>query len=127
MQNRAFLDSTYTHAVPGGELTSASLGFFTGEVNPFEHVTLFEKGFQGYSIRVDDFIEAGDKVVVRARLRGRHTGDFNGIPATGRRVEFSFILIYQLEEGRIVQHWLETNHVTLLAQLGMMTAEVQHA
>jgi predicted ester cyclase len=36
-------------------------------------------------------------------------------------------MIYRLEGGRIVQHWLEANHVTLLAQLGVMTAEVQVA
>lgn len=127
MQQRAFLDSFYTHAVTGRELTSTSLAAVTDEDNPFEHVVLFEKGFPGYSIKVDDYIEAGNKVVVRARLRGRHTGDFNGIPPTGRRVEFSFILICRLEGGRIVQHWLETNHVTLLAQLGLMTAIVQPA
>ena len=126
MQHRALLDSFYTHAVTGHELSSISLAV-SEEVNPFEHVALFDRGFPGYTIQVDDYIEAGNKVVVRARLRGRHTGDFNGIPATGRRVEFSFILIYRLEAGRIVQHWLETNHVTLLAQLGLMTAIVQHA
>jgi ketosteroid isomerase-like protein len=127
MQHRAFLDVFYTHAITGRELTSASLAPLGNDPNPFEHIQLFEKGFPGYAIKVDDFIEAGDKVVVRARLRGRHTGNFNGIPATGRRVEFSFIMIYRLEGGKIVQHWLEANHVTLLAQLGVMTAEVLHA
>jgi predicted ester cyclase len=127
MQHRAFLDAFYTHAVTGRELTSATLTPFGTETSPFASIQLFEKGFPGYSIKVDDFIEAGDKVVLRARFRGHHTGNFNGIPPTGRRVEFSFIMIYRLEGGRIVQHWLEANHVTLLAQLGMMTAEVRVA
>jgi predicted ester cyclase len=127
MQHRTFLDAFYTHAVTGRELTSASLAPYGTETSPFASIQLFEKGFPSYTIKVEDYIEAGDKVVLRARFRGRHSGNFNGIPPTGRHVEFSFIMIYRLEGGRIVQHWLEANHVTLLAQLGVMTAEVQVA
>jgi ketosteroid isomerase-like protein len=127
MPHRALLDAFYEYALTGKEITRATLAPPMGEENPFEHIALFEKGFSGYSIRVDDFIDAGEKVVLRARFRGRHTGNFNGLPPTGRIVEFPFIMIYRLEEGRIVQHWLEANHVHLLAQLGMMTAEVQVA
>ena len=127
MPHRAVLDAIHANAATGKDITRATLAPPMGDQNPFEHVALFEKGFSGYSIRVDDFIEAGDKVVLRAQFRGRHTGNFNGIPPTGRIVEFPFIMIYRLEEGRIVQHWLEANHVHLLAQLGMMTAEVRVA
>lgn len=127
MPHRAVLDALYEYAATGKDLTRANLAPPMDDDNPFAHVALFEKSFSGYSIRVDDYIEAGDKVVLRAHFRGRHTGNFQGIPPTGKIVEFPFIMIYRLEGGRIVQHWLEANHVHMLAQLGMMTAEVKVA
>lgn len=132
MPHRAVLDALYEYAATGKDLTRATLASPMGDDpdsyrDPFEHVALFEKSFSGYSIRVDDYIEAGDKVVLRAHFRGRHTGNFQGIPPTGKIVEFPFIMIYRLEGGRIVQHWLEANHVPLLAQLGLMTAVVKVA
>jgi hypothetical protein len=127
MPHTTLLDAFYAYAATGKEITRALLAPPTADDDPFGHVDLFEKGFSGYSIRVDDFIDAGEKVVLRARFRGRHTGNFNGLPPTGRIVEFPFIMIYHLEGNRIVQHWIEANHVHLLAQLGVMTAEVRVA
>jgi ketosteroid isomerase-like protein len=127
MPHRALLNAFYAYAATGKEITRAVLAPPLSDENPFAHIALFESSFSGYSIRVDDYIDAGEKVVLRAHFRGRHTGNFNGIPPTGRIVEFPFIMIYRLDEGRIVQYWLEANHVHLLAQLGVMTTEVRVA
>jgi predicted ester cyclase len=93
----------------------------------FQHVEFFEGAFPGYSLKAEDMIEENDKLVVRARFMGTHTGDFNGIPPTGKTVELPFIIIYRFEGGKIAEHWLETNHLALLSQLGVMNTETQEA
>jgi steroid delta-isomerase-like uncharacterized protein len=66
----------------------------------------------------EDYIAGGDKVVYRWRVRATHRGEFAGVPATGREVEFSGIEIVRLAGGRIVEHWDEIDALGLLRQLG---------
>ena len=93
----------------------------------FQHIEMFEKGFPLYQVRAEDVIEQGDRVAVRALFTGRHQGEFNGIAATGRTVQMPFMAIYRFEGGKIVEHWLEANHLALLAQLGVMSTEAAPA
>jgi predicted ester cyclase len=58
--------------------------------------------------------------VARITMTGTHTGDFWGIPATGKRVEFTGIYIVRIAGGRIVEHWGEEDGVSLLQQLGVL-------
>jgi len=43
-----------------------------------------------------------------------------GIPATGKRVEFTGIHIARIADGKIVEHWGEEDGVSLLTQLGIL-------
>ncbi len=76
--------------------------------------------FPDWSVQVEDVVAEGDKVVVRTVQRGTHEGQFFGVPPTGRRVEFSSIAVYRLEGGLIVEEWIETDRLGLLAQLGIL-------
>jgi predicted ester cyclase len=67
---------------------------------------------------VDDLVGEGDKVVARWTTWGTHTGSFQGIPPTGRRVSLTGITIFRLEEGRIVEEWSESDTLGLLQQIG---------
>jgi predicted ester cyclase len=55
-------------------------------------------------------------------LKGRHEGEFNGIPPTHRPVEFPLVISYQVENGKIVHHWLMADQMMLMEQLGVMNA-----
>jgi predicted ester cyclase len=63
-------------------------------------------------------LDAGDRVITRTRVRARHTGAFNGIPATNRDVGWTEITIYRLEGGKITEMIAEGNFLGLMAQLG---------
>src|SRR5215216_3001739 len=78
-------------------------------------------GFPDYQTRIDDLIAEADKVVARVTMTGTHTGEFMGIPATGKRVEFSGMYIARIELGKIVEHWGEEDGVSLLQQLGALS------
>lgn len=75
---------------------------------------MFEAGFPLYELIADDVIAEGDKVVVLATFRGTHQGEFAGIAATGAEVEIPLIIIYQIEDGQIVNHWMQADVVGLM-------------
>ena len=45
----------------------------------------FLDAFEGFRVDTDDVLEAGDSLVGRYTYRGRHTGEFLGIPPSGQR------------------------------------------
>jgi steroid delta-isomerase-like uncharacterized protein len=77
-------------------------------------------GMPDWHTEIDDLIAEGDKVVARITMTGTHTGDFWGIPATGKSVEFTGIYIVRIAGGKIVEHWGEEDGVSLLTQLGVL-------
>ncbi len=79
-------------------------------------------GMPDFRTEIQDLVAEGDKVVARVIMTGTHTGDFYGIPATGKRVEFSGIYIARILDGKIVEHWGEEDGISLLQQLGVMSA-----
>jgi predicted ester cyclase len=77
-------------------------------------------GFPDYQTAIDDLIAEDDKVVARITMSGTHTGNFMGIPATGKQVVFTGIYIALIADGKIVEHWGEEDGVSLLIQLGVL-------
>jgi len=55
---------------------------------------------------VDDLIGEGDRVVVRWRMLGTHTGDFHGIAPSGRAITLRGVAIYTVEDGKLVERWV---------------------
>lgn len=74
-------------------------------------------GMPDWHTEIQDLIAEGDKVVARVLMTGTHTGNFYGIPATGKRVEFSGMYMARIEKGKIVEHWGEEDSLSLLHQL----------
>ncbi len=67
----------------------------------------------------EDTIVKGDKAVLMFTFKGTHTGDVEGIPATGNAVEGRSITIFRFENGKIAEGWQESNVLRLYQQLGM--------
>lgn len=78
-------------------------------------------GMPDWHTRIDDLIAEDDKVAARITMTGTHTGDFWGIPATGKQVEFTGIYIVRIRDGKIIEHWGEEDGISLMQQLGMMS------
>ena len=69
---------------------------------------------------IEDLVADGDKVVKRFIVRGTHTGDFNGIPATGKQFTLEGIDILRLVNGKIQEIWIGYDMLGMLQQLGLM-------
>jgi predicted ester cyclase len=63
-------------------------------------------------------VAEGDKVVVRGRDRGTHSGaPFAGIEPRGNRFEVTWIDIFRVEDGTLREAWLEINVAAFRSQL----------
>ena len=80
----------------------------------------FLNAFPDCQFTIDDMIAEGDQVVTKKTFRGTHTGEFAGIPATGKMVELQFVDIMRVRDGRIVEHWLSMDQLSFMQQLGVI-------
>jgi predicted ester cyclase len=53
-----------------------------------------------------DVIQAGDMLVIRGSYEATQSGEFLGVPPTGRRVAYDFVDMYRVTGGRIVWRYL---------------------
>jgi steroid delta-isomerase-like uncharacterized protein len=69
------------------------------------------------SFKVDDLIAEEDMVVARLTASARQTGEFMGLPPSGRSYEIGEIHIFRVRDGQIVEHWYEMDAMGLMSQL----------
>jgi steroid delta-isomerase-like uncharacterized protein len=70
-----------------------------------------------------DMLIDGDRAVLVATVTGTHDGDFFGLPASGRRVEFLCAFIYTLRDGAIVHERRILDFTGVLIQVGVLKAK----
>ncbi len=78
----------------------------------------FTSAFPDSQIAVERCVAEGDTVVARWILTGTHQGEFQGIPPTGRRVEFSGIEFNRFVNGKLVEHRCNFDNIAMLQQIG---------
>jgi predicted ester cyclase len=83
---------------------------FRGHEGIRHSVTLYQRLFRDFSIRVDDQVSEGDKVVSRFTMFGSRAG---------RRVSVTGIVVSRFEDGKIVEDWSVTDSSSLIRQLGL--------
>ena len=75
--------------------------------------TKVRQDLPGYAEEIDELIEAGDEVVVRLTISGRH-------PETGEPVRFRDVTILTVKDGLITRQRGLSDHLSLLVQLGLV-------
>jgi steroid delta-isomerase-like uncharacterized protein len=78
---------------------------------------LMKRAFPDLEVQVDDLVAAQDKVAIRLTLRGTHTGDFQGVPATGRAIRYVSHEFYRVQDGRFAEEWICSDLASLFRQL----------
>ncbi len=71
---------------------------------------------------IEDAIMSGDQIVHRLSATGTMTGDYMGIPATGKRAAWTEIHIGRGVDGRLTEHWGVVDQLGMLVQLGVVPA-----
>lgn len=82
-------------------------------------VTAMIEGFPDLHYTVRRMLVSEDQVAIHVDMTGTHTGNFFGIPATGKTVQVSQMQFERIESGLIVEHWRVTDDLEMLKQLGL--------
>ncbi len=80
---------------------------------------MMQNAFPDVTFSIEELIAAEDRVISRFIIRGTHEGEFQGIPATGNKMEHSGIMIIRIENGKIVEEKEEVDRLGVMIQLGM--------
>lgn len=85
-----------------------------------EMLNQFRSAFPDLEHSCDDIMSDGDRVAERFTTTGTHRGEFQGVPATGKRVEFTGTSIFVVRDGKIVEERTSTDLLALMTQLGVI-------
>jgi steroid delta-isomerase-like uncharacterized protein len=99
-------------------------GIAPGREAAEEWLTMIGAAFPDMQLTFEDMIAEEDKVVVRSAFSGTHQGELFGIPATGKRVTRTSVIIFRLAKGEIVEGWYAANDLDLMQQLGVIPAPI---
>jgi steroid delta-isomerase-like uncharacterized protein len=78
------------------------------------------KGISNPSMIIEAMIAEGDQVAVRLTSSATQSGEFMGMPPSGKRYEIGEIHWFRLRDGRIAEHWHQADFLGMLRQLGAM-------
>jgi predicted ester cyclase len=121
-ENKEFIRK-YFAALSGLPKPPEVVNEFVEEQPLRDHIAQAEEGLPEYELVAEDMIAEGDQVAVKARLIGTHLGAYNGIPATGKKVDILFHITYKIENGKIVDHWMVFDTLVFLQQLGIVPVQ----
>jgi predicted ester cyclase len=80
-------------------------------------VQAMRDGFPDLRITVEDIFGTGDRVAVRLHFSGTHTGTFQGVPPTHRKITFTSVDIYRVEGDKIAEEWVSPDMFGLMQQI----------
>jgi steroid delta-isomerase-like uncharacterized protein len=108
-----YADDLTVHGYPPGVEGKAGVGeFYRG----------FSKALPDLQLTADDVIADGDKVAVRYRIRGTHSDELMGVPATGKAVDVEGQSFFRFEDGRVAERWQSLDAIALMTQIGALPA-----
>jgi steroid delta-isomerase-like uncharacterized protein len=88
-------------------------------------VTMYRAALPDIHFAIEDMISEGDKVVWRWTARATHSGTLMGIPATGKQVTVTGIVISRFVGGKWTEDYNNWDTLGLLQQLGVIPAPGQ--
>jgi steroid delta-isomerase-like uncharacterized protein len=113
--DRAFASDCVIH-INGSPELNLSLGGFK------EMVSGLLGAFPDLRVTNEDQIVAGDKVATRWTAEGTNSGAFGPVPATGRHIQISGLVLDRVVDGKVVERWEQWDQMAMLQQLGLAQA-----
>ena len=75
------------------------------------------QGFPDATMEINEQLAERDLVATRKTFRGTHRGELWGHQPTGNTVEWEFIDIIRVQDGKLVEHWTSMDIGALRAQI----------
>jgi predicted ester cyclase len=90
------------------ELAAADYINHSGDVDRARYKAVATEILSAYTdggITLGEIVAQGDMVAVSWRLYGTHTGEYMGVPPTGREEVYQGVSMYRIADGKIVEDW----------------------
>jgi predicted ester cyclase len=85
-----------------------------------EFVQLFHGAFSDINVETVATAVDGDEIWVHSVFTGTHTGEFAGIPATGKKVTLAMMDRVKTRDGKAIEHWGVSDDLGMMTQLGVV-------
>ena len=85
-----------------------------------QYETMVYKGFPDLHDTIEDIIAEEDKVWVRVKVTGTHTGEYRGLAPTGKKITVTYVGIYRIADGKAVERWSVYDMLDFYKQLGVI-------
>lgn len=106
----AYADNAVLHTVPEVK----------GKANAKAYYANFVTGFSDREFIVKEIFADGNKLVKYWQFKGKHTGPFFGIPATGKTVDILGCTIAKMKDGKITEEQDFMDNLAFMQQLGLI-------
>jgi steroid delta-isomerase-like uncharacterized protein len=93
------------------------LGDFQGYRSMENIITQWMEGFPDLICHPLHVICEGERVVIHWKINATHKGPFRNIAPTNKKVAFSGIFLYHIQNGKITEYFAYTNMNQLYQQL----------
>jgi steroid delta-isomerase-like uncharacterized protein len=104
---------------PGGGLPEVH-----GVANLAGLLTAYRDALADMHVTTDGLVAEGDLVAARFTTRGRHDGEFLGIPATGVSIQIGGFGLFRIADGLIAEEWLLDDLASFMTQANPAPAQV---
>ena len=125
-KNKEFI-RRYLAAISGKPKTRERVEAFMTDQELVNHILDSEIALPEYRLDVEEMVAEGDLVTVRGTVRGTNRGPLKGMPPTNRDVSFAIFVTYRVVNEKIVEHWMLTDNLTMMKQLGLIPEPAEKA
>jgi steroid delta-isomerase-like uncharacterized protein len=87
------------------------------------YVAEVRAAFPDFELEINEKVFETSRLVTHWTCTGTHNGEFQGIPATGRRINISGLALARIENGKVAEEHLYFARITMLDQLGVAPDE----
>lgn len=121
---RSFLEQSIAERRTIEELCASGFSAHIGAVETMDLESFkkfqgdFYRSFTENSIELGEIMQEGNLVAFRLVTRSRHTGEFMGMPASGKEIAVPVIGMAKLKEGKIFEWWNSPDRLSWMQQLG---------
>ena len=95
-------------------------GIGTGKAGMRQLMTVYFSSFSPQHVDVHDIVADGDRVAVRHTHHLTHSGEFAGVPPTGKQLVVEGIEMYRVRDGKVSEMWHHDDFLGLMQQLGVV-------
>jgi predicted ester cyclase len=83
-------------------------------------ITALRGGFPDFKFEVLQQYQDGDKHIGLVRASGTMTGEFMGMPPSGKSATWDEVHIGRMADGKLTEHWGVIDRMSMMQQLGFM-------